>query len=911
MPAIPRGLGTARPGVSTGRVWKWQFAALAAILATAGCTRAYYHDYADNDVYRILKERLFDWRWQVPERAVEAPAISRMADHNDPNHEAIVTDEVAARRFQVSSRFPFEYHGWKKRGMTPIEDLSWQPFVPLESDGKVLLSKDSIMRIGMINSRDYQFAYENVYLSALSLTLARFQFMIQGYSNWGAFYSPLTAGGVIANSPTATFGTVSSGGTSGATSGATSGVTAAATPAPAPPNLNNQLQLAAANGFLLNLMSGGQLLVNLANSIVFEYSNKGVQVVSPNLTVSFVQPLLRGAWARIVTQGLSLQERSVLYNIRSFAEFRRQFYVSLVTGSGDTLYGSSTGYLALINQLQTIRNLENNVKSYKQNLNLYEEERTAGFRTVLELDQLALQYQQTQASLLSAQAGLQTLLDGFKINLGLPTEVEVRIDDSVLDQFELNEEELDSMRARTEALLLELLQSDAVPIADLAAAARRLQTLYDELERIHDQVLAELARWQKKLAALEDKGFSGPDAVHNKEIFDRERRQSVKLQQTLETTNDDIDENQDKLATFLGKLGTTAPKEATQKLRDLVGKDFRARFSEVSVAQTQIRVFLIELPKVDLTVNQAIQIALGNRLDLQNALGSVTDAWRNVEVDANQLQGFLNFIYNGNFSESPNHNGLFHFDAGNNIQTFGLQFDAPINRRAERNQYRADQIQYQRARRAYMLARDTVVQEIRLDMRNLELLRRTFEINREQIMSASRQLEEAEYAVRTPLDTTTPVTLNLLTALNSVLSARNSLISTWVLYETARMSLYRDFDLMDIDANGVWTNENDPTAINIALRHAETAPAFSLAIPARVPDLSPGIGSDSTFYIDVEPGGKPNRVPDAATDPFDDERALKPGDLDSELRGAPRPGALAPERPPGARSPFAPPRPAP
>ena len=92
-----------------------------------------------------------------------------------------------------------------------------------------------------------------------------------------------------------------------------------------------------------------------------------------------------------------------------------------------------------------------------------------------------------------------------------------------------------------------------------------------------------------------------------------------------------------------------------------------------------------------------------------------------VEVDANQLQGFLNFVYNGNFSESPNHNGLFRFDAGNNIQTFGLQFDAPINRRAERNQYRADQIQYQRVRRAYMLARDTVVQEIRLDMRDLVL----------------------------------------------------------------------------------------------------------------------------------------------------------------------------------------------
>ncbi len=163
------------------------------------------------------------------------------------------------------------------------------------------------------------------------------------------------------------------------------------------------------------------------------------------------------------------------------------------------------------------------------------------------------------------------------------------------------------------------------------------------------------------------------------------------------------------------------------------------------VAQTQTRVFLIELQPVDLTVNQAIQIALGNRLDLQNALATVTDAWRQVEFDANQLQGILNFQYNGIFNEAPNHAGLFRFDAANSIQTFGLQFQAPINRRLQRNQYRADQIQYQRARRAYMQARDTVVQQIRLDMRQLVLTRRTFEINREQIIIASRQLEQAEY----------------------------------------------------------------------------------------------------------------------------------------------------------------------
>ncbi len=834
MQATPRAVGKPRKRSRSRSLWNWSLVALAALVATGGCTRAYYHNYADNDVYNILKERLFDWRWKVPERPVEAPPISRMADLNDPNHVPLVTDDVAARRFQVSSRFPLEYHGWKNRGTTPIEDLSWQPYVPLESDGKVLLSKDSIMRIAMVNSREYQFAFENLYLSALSLTLTRFQFMIQGFSNWGLFYSPLTGNGVVGTSPTATVGTVPPGGTA---------VPDAATPALVQPNLNNQLQLTSDNGFTLNLMSGGQLMVNLANSILFEYSNKGVQVVSPNLTVSFVQPLLRGAWARIVTQNLSLQERNVLYNLRSFAQFRREFYVSLVTGTGGgsatSSYSSTTGYLALLNQLQFVRNLEKNVKSARQNLTLLEAEFPRS-KSALDVSQIAFTYQTTQASLLSSQAGLMTLLDGFKINLGLPTEVEVRIDDSPLDQFELNDERLDDLRTRTEALQLRLVQDDEPPIAELTDVTQQLLKMYDELEAIHDQVVGESERWKKKLEADEKAGFAGPEGPHKKELFDRERALLARLEITLAEANKDIDDDQANAAAFLAGLPTAVSKDATKKLRDLVGKEFRADFSAVSVTQTRIRVFLIKLPPVDLTVNQAIQIALGNRLDLQNSLALVTDTWRNVEVDANQLRGFLNFVYNGNFNETPDHNGLFHFDAGNTIQTFGLQFDAPINRRAERNQYRADQIQYQRARRFYMQNRDLVVQQIRLDMRNLVLWQRTFEVNREQILSAATQLESAEEEVRVPTEVNSSATLNLLTALNSVLSARNSLISTWVLYETNRLSLYRDFDLMDIDSNGVWTNENDSTAIDIALRHAQSAPAFSLTIPARIPDLSPG-----------------------------------------------------------------------
>jgi hypothetical protein len=52
----------------------------------------------------------------------------------------------------------------------------------------------------------------------------------------------------------------------------------------------------------------------------------------------------------------------------------------------------------------------------------------------------------------------------------------------------------------------------------------------------------------------------------------------------------------------------------------------------------------------------------------------------------------------------------------------------------------------------------------------------------------------------------------LLDALSNLLSAKNNLIGGWVNYETVRMNLFRDLDLMQIDAQGNWTNERDPSA---------------------------------------------------------------------------------------------------
>jgi outer membrane protein TolC len=196
-----------------------------------------------------------------------------------------------------------------------------------------------------------------------------------------------------------------------------------------------------------------------------------------------------------------------------------------------------------------------------------------------------------------------------------------------------------------------------------------------------------------------------------------------------------------------------------------------------------------------------------------NDLGRVTDAWRNVEVAANALKGFLNLQYQGSLRTDPAHDGLLRLDASQSTHRVGVAIDAPINRRAERNEYRARQIAYQRARREYMRTHDAILREIRLDLRQLDLSRRQFEIGREQLIIASRQAEEAEAEFRNPPEGAGGnIALNLTTALNNRLGSRNSLIESWVGYETARMSLFRDLDIMIIDPDGAWANEHNGAA---------------------------------------------------------------------------------------------------
>ena len=118
-----------------------------------------------------------------------------------------------------------------------------------------------------------------------------------------------------------------------------------------------------------------------------------------NLTLSFIQPLFRGGGLAVTLEDLTEAERTLVYAIRSYARFRKLFYVSLVAaggnitnnpyglqglsanlgrGIGNNLTAPAVGYLPLLQQAAIIANQQRNVAAQERLLRQYEAFREGG-----------------------------------------------------------------------------------------------------------------------------------------------------------------------------------------------------------------------------------------------------------------------------------------------------------------------------------------------------------------------------------------------------------------------------------------------------------------------------------------------------------------------------------------------------
>jgi outer membrane protein TolC len=745
---------------------------IALLLLTCGCTRTMYRNWADRETYGEVEERNADPRWHIDDVRVYGDPRARFYDPFNPDHPPMPPDDPAADQYMVRANGIKGYSHWHKDGDAPwIEDPAWRDSLDLDKSGALVLKQDNVVQLGFIQSREYQTQLETLYLNALALTLNRFEFALHWFATNSTIWNQ--------------FGSRETG-------------------------INN-LNTTSNGGFTRNLSWGGQLLVDFANSYVFQFSGIHHAFTNTNFAVQLTQPLLRNAGKDFRMEALTEGERSLLYQVRTFTRFRKIFAVQ----------EGNSAYLGLLVQEQLIRNQRANLKTLDQSYQLHEALFAAGIVSGVKVDQVFQSLQQGRLDLIQKEATLQTSLDNYKISLGLPPSLEARVDDTLLKQFELVDPAIVNLQADIEKLQAEYRELQQPPtLARLDEGYQRLKKYFEATEAQVASLAKEIAEWQK----------TSPTGEEDKDLAKRERASQALQLRDLADTRRDLANLRRTIALSHGGLGSTTVDTAMlnfQKQSDaLLGA-----VSEVYVIQTQVHVYQIKLKPVYFTLETATQYALDNRLDLMNERGRVVDAWRQLAVTANQLRAGLNVVFNGNLNTPPGSTNPIDFRQSASFYSVGVQFDGPLNRLAERNVYRASQIAYQQERRTYMALDDVIQRAVRLDLRSLNADRLNFNIARQSLIAAARSVQAArEELVVNGANADPTSTLNILNALQNVLVAENSLIQTWVSYEVDRIQLLLDTEALQVDEQGMYHDEYD--------RPAEQPTPASL--PAPGPSAIPG-----------------------------------------------------------------------
>jgi len=730
---------------------------LALIACSIGCTRAYYRRHADEETYDAIAERTDDPQWPVGNTSIDAPPESRLYDPFDPNRPPMPPDDPAAQRYMIRSDGHRGSLHWHDDGDADyIESPVWREFLSVTKDGRVVLTPESSVELGLRNSREYQTALETLYSSALLLTLNRFEFALHWFAINSTIFNQFSSSSTELNT------------------------------------LTNSTDA----GFTKAFTGGGQLLVEFANSFVFTFSGVNHTTVNSNIIINFIQPLLRGAGRKFRMETLTQGERNVLYAVRDFARFRKQFAVNITTRGN-----ISAGFLALLLQLQNIRNLEQNLLSQEKNYKLHELLKQVNIVTAIQRDQAFQSYQQSKLALLQAETNYETSLDAFKTTLGLPPNLPVKIDDSILAPFQLNDQALENLAGEIEIFFAEYRVLDqAPPLANLRDGFARLQRFHGRTLKLVTEVDQELARWKKQ---VDENKETTPEADQERANYKRLADQIPDLRKELGDLRRAIDES-------LGKLTEADRKEAWESLQIRTRKQ-NAALTQLLVIQTQIRVSLIKLKPTQYEEDKATSYAFAHRLDLMNQRGRVVDAWRQIAVAANLLRPGLNLTVNANVSTPPGGDSIFDFRSSASNYSVGVAFDSPLNRKIEENNYRTSQINYQQARRNFMALEDQISASIRFDMRSLQTEQINFEIARQSLISAAQQVEASEYRLLQSANAAdTTITLDNLRALDDLLRAKTTLINSWINYRTNRVQLFFDMEALQLDDRGFPNEEPDP-----------------------------------------------------------------------------------------------------
>ena len=202
--------------------------------------------------------------------------------------------------------------------------------------------------------------------------------------------------------------------------------------------------------------------------------------------------------------------------------------------------------------------------------------------------------------------------------------------------------------------------------------------------------------------------------------------------------------------------------------------------------------------------DDAVKVALVSRLDLYTQRDQFEDAQRKVKVAASALKPGLDLVVQGTIPSVPG-NRYQNLDTDRSHWNAGLTFDAPFDRKSQRNAYRSALISVERARRAQELADDHVKLAVRDAARSLDETKTAYEIALKALEVSRRRVEEQD--LRNELGQSTAK--DRVDAQNDLTSAENNLTAALVNHTLARLTFWRDMGILFIKEDGRWEEVSD------------------------------------------------------------------------------------------------------
>ncbi|MEM7475102.1 MAG: TolC family protein [Planctomycetota bacterium] len=711
------------------------------------------------------------------------------------------------------------------------------------------LTLEDIVDIALLNSREYQTQKENLFLVSLTLAQERFAYANK-FSNFG------------------------NGSGLGFTHNRILGIT------------ENNLSIPSRVAGDKLLVTGGDLLASFANNILLTFNGPTgfAADVSSSVLIDFTQPLLQ---RDVRFEGLTQAERNVVYAARDFARFRKQFFVDF-----------ASIYYRLILSYRQIEIEAQNYFSLVRAFNQAGAEFQRDFVPRVQVDQVEQSLLGGRGSLIATCNGVEQSLDSLKISMGIPTETQLNLDLSELneltrlDQLSVSSDLSNRVLRRIEtaferpdrgvlasaasvliervleaSLLTDRANSDNLAELQIArakflvdeariASAEVLAGLQQEIESetpsiqiifqrsiAHARYQMDVVTRQLELAEL---------SIEREQILDFAEQQLSLAQRidalvvryeslfassdgelqlgqmpTLVKEGDELRSSlQDLIANIYQAVGLTVEDDPEQDLKRIV--------REVELLSETVKQTLstpdFGLKRIDIDPDDAMATALVLRFELMNQREQAVDDWRRIKLAADNLKSILDINARQVFRTDPTTNQPFNFSFDDSTTQLGVTFDAPLNRFAQRNTFRASLITYQRALRNLMQLEDNIKFSVRNDLRNLALDREQYLIA---VASAALAFERVvSTSLEFRLGTSGVSARDFLEAQTAYTNALSSVASRHIDYILDRTQLFLDLELLTVDETGFWQDLRDE---DVLPEPAYGLPAWAFPVYGKLP----------------------------------------------------------------------------